>query len=459
MIEKVSLNLCMAAATLSCTVAAAAMEPVPQRLPNVIVIVADDLGYGDLSLTGAPDIRTPNIDSLARNGSTFSNAYISAPVCLPSRMGLMTGNYQEKFGVQTLEGPGGTRDFAIPADRPTLAENLKLSGYRTGAIGKWHLGETPQARPNARGFDEFYGFLHGSLPYFPDRAGQLWRNEEPVPKTRYMTDDFGEEAVDFIKRHHEHPFFLYLAFSAVHLPLEATDEYLEPYRDIRDPSRRKYAAMTAAMDANIGKVLDALKAYAIEGDTLVFFLSDNGGFPRRWSLRTPFRGGKYELYEGGIRTPFLVQWPHGGVPAGGRFDQPVIALDIAPTVLVAAGGKHSGPHELDGTNLLPLMRSEATEAPHERLYWRYGPYMAAMREGDYKIIKNGVGSNRDPQWQLFNLVDDPSESEDLSVRMPDRFKDMIAAFDAWDQALPEPRFLDQRLVNGIAWWEVKDKVY
>jgi arylsulfatase A-like enzyme len=457
MLGKLTVNLCAAAMTLGTTTAVQAQASSPAHRPNIIVIVSDDLGYADLSLTGAPDIQTPNIDSLAANGCSFTNAYITAPVCLPSRMGLMTGTYQESFGVQTLDGPGGSREFGIPADRPTLGQELKQAGYSTGIVGKWHLGEKPEFLPNQKGFDEFYGFVNGSLPYFPDRPGVIWHNGETVAKTQYMTDDFGEKAAAFIDTNRDDPFFLYLAFSAVHLPLEATEKYLEPYKSIKDPSRRKYAAMTSAMDVNVGLVLDALRKNDLLDNTLIFFLSDNGGFPRKWASNAPFRGGKYELYEGGIRTPFLVQWPDGGLEKGARFDQPVSALDIFPTALAAAGAAHSGPYPLDGVNLLPLMRGQTEALPHERLYWRYGPTMCAMREGDYKILKNGVGGDMNPQWKLYNVVEDPAESKDLSKTMPEKFNEMVAAFDTWDKGLPPPSFLDKRLVDGVAWWQIKDK--
>ncbi|MBC2595227.1 sulfatase-like hydrolase/transferase [Ruficoccus amylovorans] len=445
------------AAAMSVGVIGQAADQVPGGHPNIIVIVADDLGHGDLSLTGSEEIKTPNIDSLAANGSFFTDAYISAPVCLPSRMGLMTGTYQERFGVQTLAGPGGTRDYGIPADRPTLAQELKADGYTTGAVGKWHLGEREEYLPNQKGFDDFYGFIGGSLPYFPDKPGMIWHNERNVEKTQYMTDDFGERAAAFIEENRGDPFFLYLAFSAVHLPLEATEKYIEPYNHIKDRSRRTYAAMTTAMDINIGLVLDALRKNGLYENTLVFFVSDNGGFPRFWASNAPFQGGKYVLYEGGIRTPFLVQWPAGGVPAARRFSEPVSALDIFPTALAAAGAEYSGPHALDGVNLLPLLRGQTDKAPHERLYWRYGPYMCAMREGDFKILKNGTGDNKTPQWALYDIVNDPGETMDLSTRMPDKFSAMKNAFTVWDEALPEPDFIDQRLVEGIAWWEVKKK--
>jgi len=457
MLRTITFSLCLAATSLWVVSPLAANASVPATRPNIIVILADDLGHGDLSSTGS-HIQTPNIDSLAVHGSTFTDAYITAPVCLPSRMGMLTGTYQESFGVQTLAGPGGVRDFGIPHDRPTLAQDLKAAGYATGVIGKWHLGEEAEYLPNEKGFDDFYGFLNGWFPYFQDsKAGQLWHNDQKVPKVAYITDDFGNKAAEFIKKNRDQPFFLYLSFSAVHLPLEAKDESIEPYKDIKDLNTRLYAALTSSLDDNVGLVLEALEVNGLYDDTLIFFLSDNGGFPRRWASNAPFQGGKYVLYEGGIRTPFFVQWPAGGVPAGKRFTQPVSALDIFPTALAAAGATHQGEHDLDGVNLLPLLRGQEQALPRERLYWRYGPYMCAMREGDFKILKNGVGDNKDPQWKLYNVVDDPGETQDLSARMPDKFEVMKSHFEAWDAALPEPAFLDKRLVNGVAWWQVKDK--
>lgn len=423
--------------------------------PNILVIVADDLGYADLGQTGSRDIPTPHIDSIAHRGVSFTNAYVTASVCLPSRHGLMTGRYQQRFGVQTLDGPKYKGKAGLPASEQTLGQRLKRAGYRTGIVGKWHLGEPAEYHPNLRGFDEFYGFTGGSISYFPDGKNDLMRDRESVPKPEYVTDAFGDEAVDFIHRHQAGRFFLYLSFSAVHDPMQASQKYLDRFKHIEDPGRRVYAAMTAALDDNVGRVLAALRRHNLTESTLVVFLSDNGGAPQNWSENTPYRGGKYELYEGGIRTPFFLQWPGGGISAGQRRDSLVSALDIVPTVLSAAGIVTAPTDELDGVNLIPLLKGTQQALPRQRLYWRYGPYMCAMREGDWKLLKNGVGEDQNPRWQLYDLGRDPGEARDLADANPDRVVEMAAVFAAWDDTLPVARFIDQRLMDGIIWWRTR----
>lgn len=419
-----------------------------QDRPNILLIVADDLGSADLGHQGSRDVRTPNIDSIARGGVSFSTAYISAPVCMPSRMGFMTGRYQQRFGMQTL----GNDRIGMPATEMNLGQMLKARGYATGIVGKWHLGTNPEFRPNARGFDEFYGFLNGNISYYPG-SGQFWRNTDPIEKPAYATDGFGDEAVSFVNRHAEHPFFLYLAFNAPHSPMQAPARYLERFAGIADEGRRIYAAMTAAMDDNIGRVLAALREKGLEQNTIVIFLSDNGGAPQNYSENTPLRAGKYEIYEGGLRTPFFIRWPAGGVPAGETRSAPVIALDLVPTLLAATGTTADPARPLDGMNLLPALRDPAGVLPADRrLYWRYGPYMCAMREGDWKILKAGVGENKNPAWELYNLATDASEKNDLAAAHPEKVRQLAAAFAAWDQTMAPPLFIDKRLLEGTIWW-------
>jgi arylsulfatase A-like enzyme len=422
------------------------------RAPNVIIILADDLGRADLGATGVRDLSTPNIDSLARNGASLTNAYITAPVCLPSRMGLITGRQQERFGVQTLAGPTHVGKVGLPHGEATLGDRLRAVGYRTAIIGKWHMGEREPHLPNARGFDEFFGFLGGSLAYLPEKPGVVWRNETRVQKREYLTDQFGREAVEFIDRNHDRPFFLYLCFNAPHTPLQATDEYLKRHAHIAEPGRRYYAAMVSAMDDNVGRVIEALRRHGLDENTLIIFLSDNGGAPQNWSDNAPLRSGKYELYEGGIRTPFLVQWPGGGIGAGTTSDALASALDIVPTVLAAAGARPGPAGVFDGENLLPLLRGQTPRLQRERLHWRYGPHMAALREGPWKLVKVGVGQEKNPSWELYDLERDPGETQDLAARLPEKVAELTARFEQWDATLPAPLFVDQRLLDGVIWW-------
>jgi Arylsulfatase A and related enzymes len=423
--------------------AAAGSQP-----PNVLLIVADDLGVTDLGVLGKRDMLTPHIDSIKRQGTSFTQAYVTAPVCMPSRMGFMTGRYQQRFGMQTL----GNDRIGMPATEVNLGQMLKGRGYATGIVGKWHLGTNPEYRPNVRGFDEFYGFLNGNTSYYPG-SGQFWRNQEEIPKPAYLTDGFGEAAVDFVNRHAGRPFFLYLSFNAPHAPMQAPDHYLERFNHISDPGRRIYAAMTAAMDDSIGRVLAALREKGVADNTLVIFLSDNGGAPQNYSDNTPYRLGKYEIYEGGLRTPFFVQWKAGGVRAGAEIAEPVIALDIVPTVLAAVNASTDLVNPLDGVDLLPALRGERGRLkPDRRLYWRYGPYMCAMREGDWKILKAGVGENKNPAWELYNLAQDASEENDIAARHPEKLRQLVTAFEAWDNTLPPAIVMDQRLLDGTIWW-------
>lgn len=416
--------------------------------PNIVLIVSDDLGYADLGHHGSREILTPHIDAIARGGVSFSQAYVTSPVCMPSRMGFMTGRYQQRFGMQTL----GNDKIGMPASEANLGELLKARGYATGIVGKWHLGVNPEFRPNVRGFDEFYGFLNGNTSYYPG-SGQFWRNADPIEKPAYLTDGFGEEAVSFIHRHAGHPFFLYLSFNAPHAPMQAPARYVERFAGIKDEGRRIYAAMTAAMDDNIGRVLAALRDKGVEQNTIIIFLSDNGGAPQNYSENAPLRAGKYEIYEGGLRTPLFVRWPAGGVRAGENRTAPVSALDLVPTLLAATGTTADPARPLDGINLLPALRDPAAALPADRpLFWRYGPYMCAMREGDWKILKAGVGENKNPAWELYNLSVDASEKNDLAAAHPEKLRQLVASFEAWDKSLAPPLFIDKRLLEGTIWW-------
>ncbi len=424
----------------------------PVRRPNVIVILADDLGAADLGVNGVRDFATPHLDSLARNGASLTNAYITSPVCLPSRMGLITGRQQERFGVQTLAGPTHVGKVGLPPGEVTLADRLRAAGYRTAIVGKWHLGEQSPYLPNERGFDEFVGFLGGGMAYLPDKPGVVWRDGNPIGKQEYLTDMFGREAAEFVDRNHDRPFFLYLCFNAPHTPLQATERHLQRHAHIEEPGRRTYAAMVSAMDDNVGRVLDALRRHGLENDTLIFFLSDNGGAPQNWSDNAPLRGGKYGLYEGGIRTPFFVQWKAGGIRGGTTHAALVSALDIVPTALAAAGVGKDASDDFDGENLLPLLRGKVADVKRGRLHWRYGPYMSALREGPWKLVRVGVGEEKNPPWELYNLADDPGETRDLASRRPEVVGALVAHYRAWEAALPPPLFLDQRLLDGVVWW-------
>ncbi len=407
----------------------------PASRPNILFIAADDLGYGELSIQGSRDIPTPHIDSIGAEGIRFTNGYVSCPVCSPTRAGWLTGRYQQRFGHEFNPGPAqqASPDFGLPLSETTLADRLKAAGYATGLVGKWHLGYREPFHPLRRGFDEFFGFLAGAHPYLPRRGAEpILRGNSPVQESEYLTDAFAREAVAFIERHKQRPFFLYLSFNAVHAPLEATDKYLARFSRIADQRRRTFAAMLSALDDAVGRVLAAIRTHKLDENTLVIFISDNGGPTRNSTSRNdPLRGYKGQVLEGGIRVPFLMRWK-GRLPEGRTWDQPVIALDIVPTALAAAGLPL--PDSLDGVNLLPYLTGERRGAPHPALYWRFGN-QAAIRKGDWKMVRLGDGATH-----LYNLAEDIGETRDLAAAQPARLKELSEDWEAWNRQLVAPRW-------------------
>jgi arylsulfatase A-like enzyme len=409
--------------------------------PNVLLIVADDLGYADLGFHGCKDIPTPHIDRLASEGVRCTNGYVTGPYCSPTRAGLLTGRYQTRFGHEfNPGGGGGGGNQGLPLTETTLADRLRSAGYATGMVGKWHLGGAERFNPVKRGFDDFFGFLGGAHSYFPamDRAAPILRGTSPVEEKEYLTDAFAREAVAFIERNKSRPFFLYLTFNAVHTPMHATEARLGKFASIAEGQRRTYAAMTSAMDDAVGAVLAKLRDANLEQNTLVVFISDNGGPTMRGttvngSSNAPLRGSKRTTLEGGIRVPFLARWP-GRLPAGKTYDAPVIQLDIFPTVLAAAGVESRPEWKLDGVDLLPHFSGEKPGAPHEALYWRFGAQMA-IRRGDWKLVRydqNAEGMQGTSPARLYNLAADIGESADLATEHPDKVKSLQADWDAWN---------------------------
>jgi arylsulfatase A-like enzyme len=441
------------------------------RPPNILLILADDLGYAELGCQGAQDIPTPHLDSLARNGVRCTAGYVTASFCTPSRAGLLTGRNQTRFGHELNVVGRQNLDPAIglPLTEKTLADQLKARGYATGCVGKWHLGATEAFHPQRRGFDEFFGFLHEGHFYVPgppwtgvttwlrtnalppgsgprltqgdvifsthlrtnepryDEHNPILRGPQPVTERDYLTDALARESVAFIGRHRAEPFFLYLAFNAPHSPMQAPPKYLDRFRHIGDTHRRLFAAMVSAMDDAVGAVLAKLRADKLEEQTLIVFLSDNGGpTAELTSSNAPFSGGKGSFLEGGLRVPFLVQWK-GQFPAGKTFPHPVTALDLAPTFLATADSAFRIPHSaFDGLNLLPHLRGEVP-LPARPLFWRMGR-QAAVRDGDWKLLRVG-----DQPWQLFNLATDPTEQNNLAAEKPAEVERLAAAWMKWNQ--------------------------
>lgn len=403
----------------------------PPRRPNIVLIFSDDQGYADMGCQGCTDIPTPNLDAICAGGVRCTSGYVTAPVCSPSRAGLLAGRYQQRFGHE--HNPGAADGAGLPLDQTTLADRLKTAGYATGMVGKWHLGMLPEQHPMSRGFDEFFGFLHGAHSYLKpneSRTDPLLLGREPIEESEYLTDAFAREAVSFIERHAAEPFFLYLAFNAVHTPLEATPEYLDRFEGIADPNRRTFAGMMAAMDDAVGDVLNTLRARGLEDDTLVFFISDNGGITASNTSRNdPLRGYKGQLYEGGIRVPFALRWP-GRIPAGTVYHRPVSSLDVTPTALTAAGA--ALPADLDGVDLAPCLSRAKTGDPHEQLCWRMGR-KTAIRRGDWKLLREAQGD-----WEFYDLADDIGEQTNLAQDEPERLAELQAALAAWDAEMVEP---------------------
>jgi arylsulfatase A-like enzyme len=423
------------------------------KRPNVLVIVGDDLGYGELSIQGNPQIPTPNIDSIAKNGVRFTSGYVSGPYCSPTRAGLMTGRYQQRFGHEFNPGPAeaAVPNFGLSLDEKTIGDRMKAAGYATGWFGKSHLGYLPPYHPLKRGFDEYFGFLGGAHSYL-DAAGDphnpILRGTEPVNNLDYTTDAFGREAVSFIEKHHAEPWLVYLPFNAVHAPLQSIEKYLARFPNITDPKRKPFAAMLSAMDDAVGAVLAKIREHGLEENTLIFFISDNGGpTAQTTSGNGPLRGFKAQTWEGGIRVPFLAQWK-GHIPAGKVDDRPVIQLDILPTALAAAGVKVQPEWKLDGVNLLPYLTGEKSAPPHDALYWRFGAQIA-IRQGDWKLVKAPGGGveaaeRGEPAHttgaQLYNLSADLGEKNNLAEAQPEKFKELAAAWDKWNSQLVEPKW-------------------
>jgi len=422
--------------------------------PNILLILSDDQGYADVGVQGCKDFATPHLDSIARNGVRLTNGYVSAPQCAPSRCGLLTGRYQQRFGYEYNNDAPGT---GLPLTEKTIADRLKAAGYATGIVGKWHLGKEEPFHPLNRGFAEFYGFLGGGHKYLApvsraakEREKDLWRNREPAQQTNYLTDQFGDEAVGFVERHAKEPWFLYLAFNAPHVPNEATPEYLARVAGITNETRRIYAAKVTALDDNVGRVLAKLRETGQEERTLIVFLSDNGAplGHANGGCNAPFSGQKGDTLEGGIRIPFFVQW-RGVLPAGRVFDDPVISLDLAPTFLAAAGVPAAADMRLDGVNILPALRGQAPLAPRP-LYWRFNfppnqePfYKTAIREGDWKWVKSwertdGTRKKAPGTPKLINLSADLTEANDLTAAEPQRASGLKKQWDAWNDELMRP---------------------
>lgn len=458
-----------------------------KRRPNIVILLADDLGYGELGCQGNRQIPTPHIDSIANDGVRFTSGYVTASFCSASRAGLLTGRYQTRFGYEFNPIGAHNEDpqAGLPASETTIAQHLHDAGYTTGLIGKWHLGGHAKYHPQRRGFDEFFGFLHEGHYYVPpphkrvttmlrrktlpngdkgrwtsrdgkqvysthmghnepayDANNPILRGSQPVRETEYLTDAFTREAVDFIGRNKDRPFFLYLAYNAVHSPLQGADAYMKKFAHIKDVQRRIFAAMLANLDDSVGRVLKKLKDEDLDRETVVFFISDNGGPTRELtSSNLPLRGGKGNLYEGGIRVPFLMRWK-GTLPAGKEYSRPVVSLDVFATAAVLAGKPIPGNRLIDGVDLMPFLTQHTKGEPHPELFWRIDK-KAALRQGHWKIVRSPRRGGA-ARWELYDLANDLSETRDLATRQPKKLAELKSAWDRLNAEMKEPIWRPRR---------------
>ncbi|MBC7768553.1 MAG: sulfatase-like hydrolase/transferase [Phycisphaerales bacterium] len=459
------------------------VAPPGARAPNIIVIVADDLGFNDISFNGGGLVPTPHIDALGREGVSVDAAYAANATCSPSRAAMMTGRYPTRFGFEFTSAPVAFARYlshndpdalrqpvfhdervddmppletlGMPASEVTIAEVLRARGYHTMHIGKWHLGASPELRPEAQGFDESLGFMSGAGMFLPPNHPDVvnaelpfdpidrflwanlpyaveWNGGQRFRPEGYVTDYFAAQAVAAIEANRNRPFFLYLAFNAPHTPLQASRADYEALSGIENHTERVYAAMILALDRGVGRVMQTLREQGLDENTLVIFTSDNGG---AWyvglpELNQPFRGWKATFFEGGIRSPFFARWP-SRLPAGARVAGPVTHMDIFATAAGAAEAPVE--HPIDGVNLLPYMRGETQGSPHEALFWRSGPYRV-VRAGDWKLQ---ITERPNRVW-LFNLREDPTEQNDISAREPQRVAAMRAMIEAHNAEMPAP---------------------
>lgn len=418
------------------------------KRPNIVVILADDLGYNDVGFTGKTEIQTPRLDDLAADGIIFQNGYVTHPYCGPSRAGLLTGRYQARFGMENnVSYSPNDKYMGLPLSETTFAKRLQQVGYKTSIFGKWHLGGAPHFQPNQRGFDYFYGFLDGGHNYMPGEVHvgakgyllPIMRNEGVAEFDEYLTTALSRDAARYIERtsKEDAPFFMYMSYNAPHAPLQAPQKFLDKYKHIEDKDRRTYAAMVDAMDEGIGMLVDALDKSGELENTLIFFLSDNGGlYPYSWwptfdwADNSPFRHGKVALTEGGIHVPFIAHWPKK-IVKGQKFDGLVSALDIAATSLALAGADTKDA-KLDGVDLTPYVTQKRKDSPHKALFWRLeeADHIWAVRTVEEKYLRQPLP---DVGVSFFDMKKDPTEKNNLAGTKPESEKRLATLWNDWNK--------------------------
>lgn len=425
--------------------------------PNIILLFADDAGYADFGFQGSKEILTPSLDKLASQGVRFTQGYVSGSTCGPSRAGLLTGRYQQRFGFEENNVPGfmsavsaadGT-EMGLPLEEVTMADYLKSLGYTTAIYGKWHLGGADRFHPTKRGFDEFYGFRGGARDYFAYESDPA----EPQNKLErgfghfeehegYLTDVLAEDAAKFIERNKGNPFFIFLSFNAVHTPMMATETDLAQFPNL-EGKRKELAAMTLALDRACGVVLDKLDELGLTDNTIVVFTNDNGGpSDRNASVNRPLSGTKSNQLEGGIRVPFVMRWP-GNIEAKSTYDFPISTMDLLPTFVEAAGGNTDTLAHLDGVDILPYINGGKTGRPHQQLFWKKET-RAALRDGDWKLLRY-----TDRPAELYNIVEDEEEHNNLASEYPEKVRTMFKQIYEWEMTLERPRWLLHRKYEKV----------
>lgn len=446
-------------ATVLATGMVQAEETANRSRPNVILILADDMGYSDLPKFGESEIPTPAIDRLAAGGTLFTDAYVTAPVCVASRMALLSGQYQQRFGIyDNIYGEERVRLFHRQTLLPAV---FQKAGYRTALVGKWHLNGNKKAqyqtgRPRQRGFDEFVGIRGGDSSFWKGSA--VTRGEKGFPAPEYLTDFWGSEACAFIDRNRSDPFFLYLAFNAVHAPMHALDADRDKFPNVEDENRRTYDGMLLAMDRSIGRVLDRLEKHGLADNTIVLFLNDNGGggstaryaaHSRNFANNKPLRGHKFDVLEGGVRVPIIIRWP-GQVPAGKVYRKMVSSMDVYPTLIQSAGLETPEGQPADGVDLIPYIKGENESAPHEWLCWQNRSWLSrkpgrpvvptpkvhngAIRKGNWKLVRLSErvdSDDRAPAWQLYDLATDIGERKDVAHKHEAVVEELNGLFKTW----------------------------
>jgi len=413
------------------------------KKPNILLILSDDAGYHDFGFQGSKSFKTPHLDKIAKEGVKFDQAYVTASMCAPSRAGLLTGIYQQRFGYY-LNLPHILKpEVGIPYDQATFGDLMKQAGYRTAAIGKWHLGYTPGHHPNQQGFDSFWGFIGGSRSYFPpnpdkpfSKSNTLQYNGKPIPDDKYLSDKLTDFAIEFIeKKGSDQPFFIYLAYNAVHTPMHSKKSDIDAFSQIKNKSRRTLAGMTKGLDDNVGRLMNCLKKNEIDDNTLVIFLNDNGGAPASRADNAPFKGAKGTHSEGGLRVPMLMRFPHH-LPAGKSISTPVISLDILPTALSII---HSSiPQDLDGINLLPIINHKNTAILSRPLFWALSKHIQTVRLGNKKLIRLKLST--ETRYYLYNLEKDIAETTNLASQQPEVVQSLNRLINQWSATTPDPVF-------------------